>query len=82
MVRMVDDEASEHESAGGFRFDSLAWGDIEQSLDTNGCAVRPPLVSASQCGLMAALRAIIFHDARRSAPLDPIRLARWFLGPH
>ena len=71
MVRMVDDEASEHESAGGFRFDSLAWGDIEQSLDTNGCAVRPPLVSASQCGWMAARRAIIFHDAKEIGSVGP-----------
>jgi len=61
MDRMIDDRVAEHESAAGFRIDSLAWGDIEQSLDTKGFAVLPPLVSASHC---TALRAL-YDDAAR-----------------
>lgn len=61
MDRMVDDRVADYESAAGFRIDSLAWGDIEQSLDTKGFAVLPPLVSASHCTELRAL----YDDAAR-----------------
>ena len=61
MDRMVDDRVADSESAAGFRIDSLAWGDIKQSLDTKGFAVLPPLVSASHCSEVRAL----YDDAAR-----------------
>jgi hypothetical protein len=51
------------------RVDALPWADLSAQLDRRGCAITPPLLTAAECGELAAL----FDAGRFRSTIDMAR---------